>query len=195
MSEKNKIRLIIGLAAIGSIVLMWFVGLVLFCNHIRNFQYDNLRKTDAIIVLTGGRNRITEGVRLLNNHMAERLFISGVSHDVTIADIETRAQMHADEPIKIELGYKATNTIENASEIAEWIKKNDIKSVRWVTSNYHIPRSMEELKPYNLSIDVIINPVYSDFVKDDWWKSWGTFKFLTSEYHKFLFVYIRNLFR
>lgn len=195
MSEKSKIRLILGFAAFESIILMWFVGLVLFCNHIQNFQHDSTQKTDAVIVLTGGRNRITEGVRLLNNHLAERLFISGVSHDVTIADIEKKAQMHADEPSKIELGYKATNTIENASEIADWIKKNDIKSVRWVTSNYHIPRSLEELKPYHLSVELVINPVYSDFVKDDWWKSWGTFKFLAAEYHKFLFVYIRNLFR
>ena len=195
MSEKSKIRLILIFVAIESIILMWFAGLILFCDHIRNFQYDNTQKTDAVIVLTGGRNRITEGVRLLNNHLADKLFISGVSHDVTIADIERKAHLHADEPSKIELGYKATNTIENASEIADWIKKNDIKSVRWVTSNYHIPRSLEELKPYHLSVELIINPVYSDFVKDDWWKSWGTFKFLAAEYHKFLFVYIRNLFR
>lgn len=195
MSKNNKTRLFLCFAVVETVILTWFVGFILFCNHIRHYENDNSDKTDAVIVLTGGRNRIAEGVRLLNENMAERLFISGVSHDVTIADIEKKAKMQAEDPSKIELGYKATNTIENASEIADWITQNNIKSVRLVTSNYHIPRSLEELKPYNLSVEFVINPVYSDFVKNDWWKSWGTFKFLAFEYHKFLFVYIRNLFR
>lgn len=190
-----KKLLIISFIAIDIIMIHWLMGFVLFCNYIQHYEDNGSQKTDAIIVLTGGRNRIAEGVRLLNENMAEKLFISGVSQDVTIDDIEKKAHMQANDPSKIELGYKATNTIENASEIADWISRNDIKSVRWVTSNYHIPRSLEELKPYNLSINIAINPVYSDFIKTEWWKSWGTFKFLALEYHKFLFVYIRNLFR
>ena len=195
MSQNKKVNLIICFAFFESILLMWFVGLILFGQHIQEFSDVSSQKTDAIIVLTGGRNRIAEGVRLLNENMADKLFISGVSHDVTIEDIERKAKMQANEPSKIELGYKATNTIENASEIADWITKNNIKSVRWVTSNYHIPRSVAELEPYHLSIELTMNPVYSDHVKADWWKSWGTFKFLASEYNKFLFVYLRNLFR
>lgn len=195
MSQNKKVNLIICFAFFESILLIWFVGLILFGQHIQEFSGISSQKTDAIIVLTGGRNRIAEGVRLLNENMADKLFISGVSHEVTIEDIERKAKMQANEPSKIELGYKATNTIENASEIADWITKNNIKSVRWVTSNYHIPRSVAELEPYHLPIELAMNPVYSDHVKADWWKSWGTFKFLASEYNKFLFVYLRNLFR
>ncbi|MBR1841429.1 MAG: YdcF family protein, partial [Alphaproteobacteria bacterium] len=155
---------------------------------------DEEKNTDAIVVLTGGRNRITEGINLLNQKRAPILFISGVSQDVKIGELEKRLSVYADDESRIVLGYKATNTIENASEVSDWIKQNDIKSVRLVTSNYHIPRSIAELETYHLPIQIIIHPVYSKYVKKEWWKHWGSFKLIATEYNKFLFVTVRNLF-
>ena len=172
---------------------LWLCGLILFENKINGYDKDEQRKTDAIVVLTGGRNRIAESIRLLNDNLAEKLFISGVSDNVSITDIEAKVKIHINNPEKVELGYKAHDTIGNAREIKEWIEKNNITSVRLVTSNYHLPRSMVELNALNMPLEVLPHPVYSDRISDKWFTSWGTFKFMCSEYNKFLIAYLRNL--
>ncbi len=170
----------------------WFGGFVWFAHYINSYEIDTSTKTDAIIVLTGGKNRISEGIKLLNENLADKLFISGVPEDVSIKQIEKQANISAVDENKIELGRKAKNTIENAIETEEWIKKNDIKSIRLVTSSYHIPRSLQEFIIHvtmENDLEVILNPIYSPNVNHKWWKSWGTFRLLIMEYNKFLVVY------
>ena len=176
-----------------SAFLAWFGGFVCFAHYINSYDIDTHTKTDAIIVLTGGRNRISEGIRLLNDNLADKLFISGVPTDISIKQIEKQANITADDESKIELGRKAKNTLENAIETEEWIKKNNIKSIRLVTSSYHIPRSLQEFIIYvtmGNDLEVILNPIYSPNVNHNWWKSWGTFRLLIMEYNKFLVVYL-----
>lgn len=175
--------------------LLWISGFVWFGHKINDYSEYNDEKTDAIVVLTGGRNRISEAFRLFSNDSAEHLFISGVQPGVAIQDIITELGIEIPSTDNIELGYKATNTIENAEEIKEWIEINNIKSVRLITSNYHIPRSMAELDAHHLPLKVILTPVYSEKLAANWWESWGTFKFIFSEYNKYLVVVIRNLFK
>ena len=171
---------------------LWICGFILFGHNINNFSLDTEQKTDAIVVLTGGRNRIAEGVGLLNRQVADKLFISGVSPHVTIKDIETQTHTHIDFPERVELGFRATNTIENAIEVKDWIEKNNIRTVRLVTSNYHLPRSIAELQSFNLPLEILPYPVYSEKVSGHWWQSWGTFKFIAAEYNKYLFASARN---
>ncbi len=176
-----------------TIFIAWALGFVLFTRYINSFDIDTNTKTDAIIVLTGGRNRISEGIRLLNENLADKLFISGVPENISIGQIEKQAKIKADDENKIELGRKAKNTIENAIETEEWIKKNNIKSIRLVTSSYHIPRSLQEFIVYvtmGNDLEVVLNPIYSPNVNHKWWKSWGTFRLLMMEYNKFLIVYV-----
>ncbi len=176
-----------------TIFIAWALGFVLFTRYINSFDIDTNTKTDAIIVLTGGRNRISEGIRLLNENLADKLFISGVPENISIGQIEKQAKIKADDENKIELGRKAKNTIENAIETEEWIKKNNIKSIRLVTSSYHIPRSLQEFIVYvtmGNNLEVVLNPIYSPNVNHKWWKSWGTFRLLMMEYNKFLIVYV-----
>lgn len=176
-----------------TIFIAWALGFVLFTRYINSFDIDTNTKTDAIIVLTGGRNRISEGIKLLNENLADKLFISGVPENISIGQIEKQAKIKADDENKIELGRKAKNTIENAIETEEWIKKNNIKSIRLVTSSYHIPRSLQEFIVYvtmGNNLEVVLNPIYSPNVNHKWWKSWGTFRLLMMEYNKFLIVYV-----
>ena len=58
--------------------LVWLGGFIIFQQYIRKRPIDNTTKTDAIVVLTGGKNRITEATALYNNGLADLLFISGV---------------------------------------------------------------------------------------------------------------------
>ena len=189
-----KFRLIQLLGLMFVAVFLWFAGFCLFNLKINTYKQDYETKTDAVIALTGGKNRIAESIKILNEGLAYKLFISGVSENTSMKDIEKELEIKPLDNSKIILGKKAHNTIENASEAFEWIKENNIESIRLVTSYYHIPRSLLEFKLYGLRKKILPHPVYSQNVPHDWWRNWGTFKLMVSEYNKFAAVYIRNIF-
>ncbi len=195
MSVHLKKYLLIALLAVDCIFVPWFCGFIWFGQKINDYNDYDLKYTDAIVVLTGGRNRIAKAVKLMNNNMAEHLFISGVEKHTSLNAIVKSLKISINNPDKVELGYDATDTIGNAREIKDWVEKNNIKSVRLITSNYHIPRSLAEIKAYNLPLEIELTPVYSENVANYWWQSWGTFKLIVSEYNKYLVVVLRNLFK
>lgn len=172
-------------------IIFWFAGFVLFAWHINNINNIDTTHTEAIIALTGGRNRISEAVKLLDKGLANRLFISGVNKDISLRDIQETQHLKLSKHQNIDIGHKASNTIENAYETNEWLKKNNIKSIRLVTSNYHIARSMIEFKEQNPSLIIIAHPVYSEKIEKKWWTSWQTFSLIFKEYNKLLCAYIR----
>lgn len=177
------------------VILLWLGGLYRFAWKINHFGTIPSQKTDAIIALTGGRNRIAEAVKLLEKGMADRLFISGVDKSISLDNIRNTQHLDFTQKLKIDVGHNASNTIENAQETAEWIKQNNIKSIRLVTSNYHLSRSLIEFREYNPDLEIIIHPVYSEQIKKNWWTSWRTFSLIFKEYNKFLYVLIRNKIR
>ena len=71
------------LISIFSAILFWIGGFIIFDAYIRQSK-NNTEKTDAIVVLTGGKNRITEAFKLFNDDMSIFLIISGVYDKVSI---------------------------------------------------------------------------------------------------------------
>lgn len=176
------------------LVMVWFGGFIAFDHAINNITDDKNTKTEAIVVLTGGRNRIAEAVKLLNNAMAEKLFISGVFRGISLKQLENRQDIKVTTSREITLDEKSTNTVENAIEANAWIKQNQINQIRLVTSNYHLPRSLIEFKLQNRDLVIVPHPVYSDKVARQWWKSPHSFGLLLLEYNKFLFVWLKSFF-
>ena len=174
------------------IFVFWGLGLFRFAWLINHFTDSNFEKTDAIIALTGGRNRIAEAVKLLKQGRAKRLFISGVDKDISLQNIKTTQQVSITDDSNIDIGHNASNTLENAKESSEWIKTHNIKSIRLVTSNYHVLRSLTEFKDQNPNLKIIIHPVYSENIEKKWWTSWQTFSLIFKEYNKFLYAYLRS---
>lgn len=172
--------------------LLWFSGFVAFNHRINDFEIDDTQKADAIVVLTGGRNRLKEAVKLLNNKKADKMFVSGVFKDTSLKALQKRKDVEIINSENIILDKKSTNTVENAIEASSWVKDNKIKSIYLVTSNYHMPRSMAEFNYRNPKLEIISYPVYSDKVSKEWWKSWRTFTLLAGEYNKFLYVLLSN---
>ena len=80
---------------------------------------------DAIVVFSGGSNRIESAVELLEKKLAKKLFISGVHPKTTKDDILTK-NIGNDKIFNccVDLGNNAINTFENALETAEWVNKN-----------------------------------------------------------------------
>lgn len=174
-------------------VLIWLGGFIVFHRLIRSYPLDETTITDAIVVLTGGKNRLAEAMRLYNQGLAKILIISGVGENITLRQLEKENQTAiARKPQQVILGKEATNTIENAIEVSEAIRRNNAASVRLVTSYYHMPRSGQEILARNPDVKIVYHPVYSENVSDEWWKQWGSFYLIAGEYNKFMFVYVKN---
>ena len=182
-------------AVILLILSIWFGGFCFFAYKINNFDIDQSTTTDAIIVLNGGRNRITEAVKLFNDKKSKHLFISGVAKDISLENIQNTINMKINDTTNVEAGHNADNTVENAKETNAWVRKNNIKSIRLVTSNYHIYRSLIEFRKQLNDIEILPHPVYSQYIEKKWWTSWQTFSLIFKEYNKFICAYIINRFK
>ena len=146
---------------------------------------------DAIIVLTGGANRINAGLDLLDEQRASYLFISGTDQRVTTEKLLSIWGKTTDKPpCCVVLGYKAKNTKQNATEAYEWIKDNNIKSIILVTSYYHMPRAKIEFFKTLEDTNVTVYPVGFDGYSKIDLKGWGL---LAGEYTKFIGVSISAL--
>ena len=102
--------------------ILWIGGFCLFAYKINRLNADTSKNTDAIIVLTGGRNRIHEATNLFNENKAKYLFISGVAKDITLDNIQNTQNIKIKNVQNVDIGYNAANTVENADETTAWIK-------------------------------------------------------------------------
>ena len=59
------------------LLLIWLGGYFWYMSELASKQNTNVEKTDAIVVLTGGQNRLNVAVKLLEEQFAEKLYISG----------------------------------------------------------------------------------------------------------------------
>ena len=177
-------------------VVAWAGGLFWFASLVNRAPDDVSTETEALIVLTGGTERVAAAVELLKQKRAEKLLISGVNKKVDwVLLAETINELPDNLNDKITLGHVACNTRQNALESKDWLERNGFGSVRLVTASYHMPRSLSEFKNVLPETRIIPYPVFPQTVKhDEWWKWPGTFALITSEYLKFLFVKIKHLF-
>ena len=185
------------------ILTVWLIGLLGFIAVIPGpaSKIDADSPTDAVIVLTGGGDRLAEGFRLIDRGVSKRLLISGVAAGVTLPQLidrltEQRQSIPSADALAccVTLGYAAGNTVGNADESAEWIRSNGAKSVRLVTANYHMQRSLLEFRRKVPGLKVVPNPVFPIEVRDPYWfVKPRTLMLLINEYHKYLVALGRAL--
>ena len=182
---------IILLLAIGGI----FTNLLNFIEKIPTQKTSNDNITDAIVVLTGGSNRLEEGLNLLSQRKAKKLFISGVYRGVEVRRLLKLFQVNPEELICcITLGYTAGSTKGNAAETKAWATDEGHKTLRLVTASYHMPRSIKEFQHQMPSLTIIPHAVFpKQFKRDDWWLWPGTASLILTEYIKFLISSLRLL--
>ena len=100
------------------------------------------------MVLTGGTSRVTDALELLAAGRGKRLLITGVNPGTTTGDI-ARQTVDYGRLLNccVDLDYSALNTLGNAVETRRWAIDHDFKSLIVVTSTYHMPRALAELRP------------------------------------------------
>jgi len=165
----------------------WASGFVWYASTIPTSVTDKTTPTSAVVVLTGGSERIETGLQLLAEGLAEKLFISGADERVKLSDLLTRFERSEDTLAeRTTVGYLAINTPGNAEETATWVCNHDIISIRLVTASYHMRRSLRELRSTMPDLVIIPHPVFPERVKQNWWRWPGTASLIATEYSKFL---------
>lgn len=147
--------------------------------------------SQAIVALTGGSSeRLSTGVRLLQEHKGERLLISGVNR--IVRDEELYEVLHVDRNLAhccIDLGRSAEDTLGNASETAEWARSHRYTRIILVTDDYHMPRSQAELALAMPEAEIHPYPVRTRWTDPRLWRSdLGAAARLGAEYLKYLVI-------
>jgi uncharacterized SAM-binding protein YcdF (DUF218 family) len=103
--------------------------------------------TDGAVILTGGTGRLGRGAEVLAAGRARRLLVSGV--DPKVRASELREAMGLDPALfagAVDLGFAAENTRANAAEVTAWAERHRLRSIRIITSDYHGPRALGEIR-------------------------------------------------
>ena len=139
---------------------LWLAGFVWF---VQDASSPPVTATvcDGIVALTGGEQRVDTAITLLRGGYGHQLLISGVGPHVTLQHILHLQQEPLSSPLaaRITLGRRATSTIGNAHETAEWAKENRLHRLLVVTSGYHIRRAVLEIHRTAPDLDLIAYPV------------------------------------
>lgn len=169
-------------------------GFLYFADTVTLMRAPEHPKADAIVVLTGGYQRIDQAVDLLRKGSGQRLLISGVHPTTTSKQIRTMTQSSYDLfACCVDMGYQAIDTIGNANETAQWVHDKGYSSVLVVTSNYHMQRSLMELRRTAPNTQFIPYPVViSDLRTKAWYADPNALRTLLSEYVKILLASARD---
>lgn len=156
---------------------------------------DPLPVADGIIVLTGGESRLEAGLDLLAKRRGKRLLISGVNPSTNSQSLIRVT--HSDPKLFdccVDLGHEAINTIGNAEEATDWVKKNHYQRVYIVTNDYHMPRSLRELNRLMPATEFIAYPISDSNGEQSWVRQFTELRLLASEYIKFIGAELQSRF-
>jgi uncharacterized SAM-binding protein YcdF (DUF218 family) len=193
LGDRQK-RLVLA-AVLVLVIVAYVVGLLQFADDLPHRVADPTTETDAIVVLTGGSQRLASAFELLAEHRAHWLFVSGVNREAGLAHLPGAAALDAHElACCVVVGREADDTIGNAAETAQFVRSHAITSLRLVTASYHMPRSLLELKRVlPADVRIIEHPVFPPgFRQDDWWRWPGSASLVVLEYNKYLVARVRH---
>ncbi len=182
------------------LLAVWVGGFIYYAETLPRTVSRDGSVADGIASLTGGPNRLSVALQLLEDGKGKRLLISGVHPKVGTQTLQTVLGL----PDKlsegerdwleccIDLGRAALDTTGNAAEIAKWARSYDYTTVHVVTAAFHLPRSLVEIQHAAPELVLIPHPVFSDNFKiHQWWRYRRSINFLVLEFNK----YVVSLFR
>ncbi len=187
-SAKAILSHAIGVVAFFALLLV--CGFFVFAFAISVISPSSLREADGIVALTGDEVRIHEAVRLLANGKAKRLLISGVYPTTNKPEIISLNTIDRGDASLfrccVDLDKRALNTESNAFETTLWARERGFRSLIVVTSDYHMPRTLVELRQSMPDVKLIPYPVRSRGPDASWWSHPRTAWVLAKEYMKFV---------
>jgi len=152
--------------------------------------------TDGIVVITGGQQRLADGLHLLQSGTGKALLVSGVGRGVSKSILADELDLGAPAMTLLDccvtLEFRASDTRENALAASQWAAKNKFQSLRLVTSNYHMPRAKRVFTSKMPDIKLYFWPVSpTDLTLETWWQKPDIIRLLAREYAKYLTEHLR----
>jgi uncharacterized SAM-binding protein YcdF (DUF218 family) len=127
------------------LLLCWLLGFAWFAVR-QPGPAPSAETTDAIVVVTGGPGRVQRGLDLLAAGRAKRMLVSGADRRVRPAEFaEVNHVPLALVQARVDLGHEAVDTRSNADETAAWLARYKFRSIRLVTTDWHMARARFEL--------------------------------------------------
>lgn len=176
---------------IKALLTLLLIALVVIAILFIDFTYKTFSyrpreiKADAIVVLAGGKGRVEEGVRLYRDGKGAWLFLIGVDPSVRRSDLyRPRSGDPSSDGVILEKNSR--NTLENAIYGRDVIVQKNVRSIKLITSRYHMKRASILLRNA-LPKDIAIypHPVDTKNLKEAWWNHGGSFQLLFSEFYKY----------
>lgn len=139
--------------------LLWLAGLLWFWLTLPS-QSQSLARTDGVVALTGGEGRLRAAMNLLENKRVRRVLITGVHRETGKRQLAaTLGVSMALMRCCVDIEHEAGNTIGNAKAAAQWVAVEHIRSLRLVTSDYHMPRALLEFQAMLPNVEIVPTPV------------------------------------
>jgi uncharacterized SAM-binding protein YcdF (DUF218 family) len=128
-------------------LILYALGFVLFTVTLGRPAAVDAERTDAIVVITGGKGRIERGVEVLKAGRARRLLVAGADPAVTKRDLVRRLGGHKRlVDCCVDLGSESVDTRSNAEEASRWLARHRYRSFRLITSDYHMRRARYDFR-------------------------------------------------
>lgn len=125
--------------------LAWAIGFLWFAVALPK-PVSEAVTTDAVIVVTGGPGRIARGLEVLDKGLADTMLVSGVDPEVRPVEFAVEFGVSpAEMACCVTLGFAAVDTRSNAAETAKWVAQKEVRSLRLVTTDWHMRRAAGEL--------------------------------------------------
>ena len=125
------------------VAILYALGFALFAVTLATPAAADAPRVDAIIAITGGKGRIEHGARLLAEGKGKRLLIAGADPSVRKEDLVRRIGGKKKLfDCCVDLGSESVDTRSNAEEAKRWLERRKYKSLRLVTSDWHMRRAL-----------------------------------------------------
>jgi uncharacterized SAM-binding protein YcdF (DUF218 family) len=158
------------------LVIAWALGFVGFAAILP--QPIGPGRSDVAVVLTGGKGRIARALEAERRGWVGKVLVAGVDPEVRAAEFAAGYRVEdATMACCVTLERTSVDTRSNAREAALWLTANRAKSVRLVTSDWHMRRAAWEFAQVLPQGTVIARDAV---------RSQPSFKVLFVEYHKWL---------
>ncbi len=159
-----------------ALLMVWALGFLWFAVALPR-PSDDVR-TDAVIVPTGAAGRIERGLQILRAGNARAMLVTGVDREVRPGEFAAQFGVPEDQmACCVTLGFAAVDTRGNAAETAQWVRDSQARSLRLVTTDWHMRRASSEL----------LRALPDDIaVVEDAVPSQPSLRILFLEYHKLL---------
>lgn len=176
----------------------WLGGFIFFTWSLPREADIAISDADAVVVLTGERERLVEAMALLRKGKGGRLLVSGVGPGIDKADLRRVLSLPdnagGDDVFAccVDIGQEAKDTVGNATEIVAWAEQYSYRSLHVVTAGYHMPRALTEIRRRAADLRLLPHPVFpKTLVQEKWWANPGTARTLVAEYNKFVVSFMR----